>query len=48
MIGHVARLEKLKNHEFVLEILKELNNFSDRFLYMIVGEGSYREAIKIK
>lgn len=48
VIGHVARLEKLKNHEFVLEILKELNNFSDRFLYMIVGEGSYREAIKNK
>lgn len=48
VIGHVARLEKIKNHEFVLEILKELNNFFDDFLYMIVGEGPYREAIENK
>lgn len=46
VIGHVARLTELKNHKFVLRILKELLKVNSRCKYIIVGDGPYRENIQ--
>lgn len=48
VIGHVARLADVKNHEFVLEILKELKKNFVNYKYVIVGDGPNKEKIKNK
>ena len=44
VIGHVGRLVKIKNHEYLLKILKELDDF--RYKMAFVGDGELRKHLE--
>ena len=46
VIGHVGRIEKPKNHAFMIEIIKELRETSDKYYLVFVGNGSLRQSIE--
>lgn len=39
-IGHVGRFEKVKNHETIIEVFKEINQIYPNIQLILVGEGS--------
>lgn len=45
VIGHVARLSEVKNHKFVLEIMKELKKCKGKYKYVIIGDGPCEKEI---
>lgn len=48
-VGSVARLERQKNHLFMVEIIKLLKNkWGDRWTLVLVGNGSLAEKIRTK
>lgn len=47
IIGHVGRFEKQKNHSFIVNIIKNLNN-DNNLVFMLCGDGSLRPQIKAK
>lgn len=46
VIGHVGRLEKVKNHKFLISILKTLNSSDESYYLVLVGDGSQRASIQ--
>lgn len=48
VIGTVGRLEKEKNHLFLLSILKELLKKDKRYKLLLIGEGSLEEILRKK
>lgn len=48
VIGNVGRLDKVKNHEFLVEVFYELNKINKNSLLMIIGEGNSEEDIRTK
>lgn len=45
---HVGRFHEAKNHTFLLDIMSELKKQSDKYLLLLVGEGSLRPQIEKK
>ncbi|MCJ8007992.1 glycosyltransferase family 1 protein [Lederbergia wuyishanensis] len=48
VIGHVGRFEKMKNHNFIIDIFKEIINTGIEAKLVLVGEGSLVHDIKEK
>ena len=46
VIGHVGRIEKPKNHAFMIELIKALRDKSDKYYLVLVGDGSLRASIE--
>ncbi|WP_341961928.1 glycosyltransferase family 1 protein [Planococcus maritimus] len=46
VIGHVGRLNKQKNHQFILEIFKEVNINNPNTKLVLVGDGELRGSIE--
>lgn len=46
VIGTIGKLNKPKNHIFLLEVLKILLHYNDKYMLVLVGEGSEREHLK--
>lgn len=46
VIGHVGRIEKPKNHVFMIELIKALRDNSDKYYLVLVGDGSLRESVE--
>ena len=46
VIGHVGRIEKPKNHVFMIELIKALREKSDKYYLVLVGDGSLRESVE--
>lgn len=46
VIGHVGRIEKPKNHAFMIELIKALREKSDKYYLVLVGDGSLRESVE--
>lgn len=45
VIGHVGRLSKVKNHDFLLEIFKEICNKREQVRLILVGDGECKEGL---
>ncbi|WP_019000355.1 glycosyltransferase family 1 protein [Succinimonas amylolytica] len=48
VIGHVGRFEHVKNHEFIIDLFKEFNDYEKDSVLVLVGIGSLMETIKNK
>lgn len=48
VIGHIGRFKEQKNHEFLIEIFKEINTIDKTSILMLVGDGPLEERIKNK
>lgn len=48
VIGCIARFEKQKNHEFLIEVFKELNDKDKNIKLLLIGTGSLEDNIKKK
>jgi glycosyltransferase EpsF len=48
IIGHVGRFVKQKNHEFLIEIFKEINIENKNTALLLIGEGPLKNKIKEK
>ncbi len=46
IIGHIGRFEKVKNHEFLIDIFKQYNLINSNSRLMLIGEGSLKNTIK--
>ncbi len=47
VIGICARLEKCKDHKCFLEAAKYLSDISDKYRFLIIGDGTLREELEI-
>lgn len=45
VFGHVGHFNYIKNHDFLIDIFKEINEMEENVLLMLVGDGEYREDI---
>lgn len=48
VIGHIGRIEKEKNHKFILDVFKKLCNKRCNSILILVGEGTLRSEIENK
>ena len=48
VLGHVGRFEEQKNHEFLLEIFREVASACEEAILLLVGEGELQEMIQKK
>lgn len=48
VVGYLARIEKLKGHDYFVEAAKILCDKYDKYKFVIAGVGSYEEEIKEK
>ncbi|MFC4320722.1 glycosyltransferase family 1 protein [Litchfieldia salsa] len=48
VIGHVGRFNKQKNHEFIIDIFKELKNKKPDAVLVLIGEGNLMDDIRVK
>lgn len=48
VIGHVGRFNPQKNHEFLIDVFKEIKIKNDKAMLLLVGEGYLFENIKSK
>ncbi|WP_078545744.1 glycosyltransferase family 1 protein [Litchfieldia alkalitelluris] len=48
VIGHVGRFNKQKNHDFLIDIFKEIKEKNSNAVLLLIGEGLLKENIKIK
>ncbi len=48
VIGHVGRFAKQKNHDFIIELAKKMKCFDEKVLFLLVGDGEYRDNIEKK
>lgn len=48
VIGHVGRFHPQKNHEFLIDIFKEVHDKNDNAILLLVGEGDLQESIQKK
>lgn len=48
VIGHVGRMTHQKNHEFLIEVFKEINNKHKDTVLLLIGKGELEEKIREK
>ena len=48
VIGHIGRFHALKNHNFMIDIMKELAHLADNYVLLLIGTGSLQPAIECK
>jgi len=48
VVGHVGRFSYPKNHDFLIDIFKKVNEKNRNTLLLLVGDGNLREAIERK
>lgn len=48
VIGHIGRFVKQKNHDFLIEIFKKINELNNNTLLILVGQGPLEQKIKEK
>ena len=48
VIGHIGRFEKQKNHDFLIDIFKEINLLKDNYKLILIGDGLLLSKIKSK
>ena len=48
VIGHVGRFMYQKNHDFLIDIFKEIHKQKNNSLLLLIGDGPLRETIEIK
>lgn len=48
IIGHIGRFHLEKNHNFLIDIFKEVYDKSDNLVLLLVGDGELRKSIKTK
>ena len=48
VIGHVGRFDKVKNHDFLIEIFNEININKKNVFLLMIGSGEEKERIKQK
>lgn len=48
VVGHIGRFVEQKNHEYLIEIFKELHQKEKNSLLILVGQGPLEDKIKIK
>lgn len=48
IVGHVGRFTLAKNHDFLLEIFKEITKLRDDAILILIGDGELREKIENK
>lgn len=48
VVGHIGRFSLQKNHEFLIEIFKEIQNIKSNSELLLVGTGELQENIKQK
>lgn len=48
VIGHIGRFHKQKNHDFLIDIFKELNKTNKNSVLILVGDGELRHNIEDK
>lgn len=48
VIGHVGRLNKVKNQSFLIDILSELKNDKSKYILLLVGSGECEMELKSK
>lgn len=48
VIGHVGRFHTQKNHEFLIDIFKEVHEKNDNAVLLLVGEGNLQDSIQEK
>lgn len=46
VIGHIGRFIDVKNHEFIIEVFKELHNLNSNFKLVLIGSGELENQIK--
>ena len=48
VLGHVGRFVPVKNHQFILEILKELKKNNIKIYLLLIGDGELKDNINLK
>ncbi|CUR38064.1 glycosyltransferase [Limosilactobacillus reuteri] len=48
VLGTVGRMEKQKNQEFLLHVLKNLLNYSNKYKLILIGSGSLRNKLEVQ
>uniref|UniRef100_UPI00313BE79F glycosyltransferase family 1 protein n=1 Tax=Bacillus sp. OTU2372 TaxID=3043858 RepID=UPI00313BE79F len=48
VLGHIGRFNKQKNHEFLIEIFKNVHQKCPKALLLLIGEGNLRTSIEKK
>ena len=48
VIGHVGRFDKVKNHEFLVDIFLKLHQENSNVFLLLIGDGSEKEKIQLK
>jgi len=48
VIGHVGRFNRLKNHEFLIDVFKLIHQKKENSILILVGEGELKEKIQRK
>lgn len=48
IITHIGTFKEAKNHNFIIDIFKQLKQENNKYKLVLVGRGSLEEAIKIK
>lgn len=48
VIGHVGRFAEVKNHMFLLDVFKQINNINKDTILLLVGDGELRKDIESK
>lgn len=48
LIGHVGRFQEQKNHNFLVDIFKEINEINPNTVLMLIGRGELEDEIKNK
>jgi glycosyltransferase involved in cell wall biosynthesis len=48
VIGHVGRFHPTKNHEFLIDIFKNIHNQFNNSVLLLIGDGALKESIRIK
>lgn len=48
VVGHIGRFSEQKNHEFLIEVFKEINNKNKDSVLLLVGDGELKHEIEQK
>lgn len=48
IITHIGTFKEAKNHDFIIDIFKELNSINNKYKLILVGRGELEEKIKMK
>lgn len=48
IVGHIGRFSKQKNHDFIIDIFKEIHDINNDAVLMLVGDGELKDEIEKK